>query len=99
MSRRINWTAESERTFNENLDYLAKEWDAFVLNSFFDRVDEILELIRSNPELYPLHRPEENVHRCVVHERIMLYYRIVDDQTVDLLTFWNTTQDPDKLKF
>jgi plasmid stabilization system protein ParE len=98
MNRRINWTAESERTFNQNLDYLTKEWDAVVLNSFFDRVDEVLELIRSNPELYPLHRPEENVHRCVVHERIMLYYRIVDDHTIDLLTFWNTTQDPDKLK-
>ena len=53
MNRRINWTAESERTFNQNLDYLTKEWDAVVLNSFFDRVDEVLELIRSNPELFP----------------------------------------------
>jgi len=98
MSVRINWTAESERTFNQNLEYLAKEWDTVVLNNFLDRVEETLERIRSNPKLYPLHRPQESVHRCVIHERIILYYRIVDDQTIDLLTFWNTAQDPDKLK-
>lgn len=98
MSVRINWTTESERTFNQNVDYLSKEWDTLVLNSFLDRVEEALEHIRSNPKLYPLHRPQENVHRCVIHERVILYYRIVDDETIDLLTFWNTAQDPDKLK-
>jgi hypothetical protein len=98
MSVRINWTTESEKTFSQNLEYLSKEWDAVVLNNFLDRVEESLVLIKSNPKLYPLHRPNENVHRCVIHERITLYYRIVDDQTIDLLTFWNTAQDPDKLK-
>lgn len=34
MSVRINWTTESERTFNQNLEYLAKEWDTVVLNKF-----------------------------------------------------------------
>jgi plasmid stabilization system protein ParE len=98
MSVRINWTAEAEKTLNENLDYLSKEWDLFVLNRFLDRVEEALERIRSNPKLHPVHRPKENVHRCVIHDRIILYYRIVDDNAIDLLTFWNTAQDPEKLK-
>ena len=95
---RINWTTESETTFNQNLDYLSKKWDVAVLNRFLDRVEEALERIQANPKLYPSHRPEDNVHRCVIHERIILYYRIVDDETIDLLTFWNTAQHPDKLK-
>src|SRR5688572_28870241 len=90
---RINWTSESEKTFSQNIDYLSKEWDVLVLNRFLDRVEGALENIRSNPKSYPLHRPNENVHRCVIHERIILYYRIVDDETIDLLTFWNTSQD------
>lgn len=98
MSLRINWTTESERTFSQNLDYLSKEWDAHVFNSFLDRVEETLDRIRSNPKLYSVHRPNENIYRCVIHERIVLYYRLVDDRTIDLLTFWNTAQDPDKLK-
>jgi hypothetical protein len=98
MKGRINWTTEAERTFSENLKYLSKEWDQGVLITFLDRVDEILVLIKANPKIYPLHRPNENVYRCVIHERITLYYRIVDEETIDLLTFWNTGQDPDKLK-
>lgn len=26
MSVRVNWTSESEKTFNQNLEYLSKEW-------------------------------------------------------------------------
>ena len=45
MSVRLNWTSESEKTFNQNLDYLSKEWDLPVLNGFLDRVEEALEHI------------------------------------------------------
>ena len=69
MNVRINWTRESEETFNQNLDYLSKEWDLLVLNRFLDRVEEVLERIRANPTLYPIHRPAMNVRRCVIHER------------------------------
>jgi hypothetical protein len=34
----------------------------------------------------------------VCTQRAILYNRIVDDETIDLLTFWNTAQDPGKLK-
>jgi plasmid stabilization system protein ParE len=98
MSVRINWTSESEKTFAENLEYLSREWDTVVLNNFLDRVEEVLETIKANPRLYTLHRPKENVHKCVVHERIVLYYRRVNDERIDLLTFWNTYRDPSQLK-
>ncbi len=98
MSFRINWTIESEITFNQNLEYLSKEWNSAVLNQFLDRVEEVLERVKSNPKLYPLYNTKANVYKCVIHERIVLYYKVVDDEVVDLLTFWNTYQDPNKLK-
>jgi plasmid stabilization system protein ParE len=98
MSFRINWTTESEITFIQNLEYLSKEWNSVVLNQFLDRVEEVLERLRSNPKLYPLHRTKDRVYKCVINERIVLYYKIVDDEVVDLLSFWNTYQDPSKLK-
>lgn len=57
MSRTLRWTLESKKTFEQNLEYLAKEWDNQVINNFLDRVEEVLEQIRSNPELYQQHRP------------------------------------------
>lgn len=98
MSRILRWTPESKKTFNQNLEYLSVEWDNQVINNFLERVEEVLEQIRSNPKLYQLYRPKDKIYKCVVHKRIVLYYRIVDSKHVDLLTFWSTYQDPDKLK-
>jgi len=98
MSYTLRWTSESAKSLNQNLDYLADEWDNQVINSFLDRIEEVLETIKSNPKLYPLHRAKDNVHKCVVNKRIILYYKIVNEQHIDLLTFWNTYQNPDKLK-
>ena len=98
MSYTLRWTRESRTTFDQNIEYLSEEWDHLVINNFLDRVEEVLEQIKSHPELYPLHRSKERVYRCVVHKRIILYFKIVDEAHIDLLTFWNTYQDPDKLK-
>jgi plasmid stabilization system protein ParE len=98
MSYTLHWTSEAARTLEQNLEYLEDEWGNQVINNFLDRVEEVLENIRGNPQLYPLHRPKDTVRRCAVHKRVILFYKIVDDRHIDLLTFWNTYQDPDKLK-
>ncbi len=74
------------------------EWGDQVINNFLQRVEEVLKKVKENPQLYPIHRSKDKVHKCVVSKQIILFYRIVDNQSIDLLTFWNTYQDPDKLK-
>jgi hypothetical protein len=37
MKYRVYWTSESERTFSQNLEYLAAEWDSIVINKFRKR--------------------------------------------------------------
>jgi len=99
MSYSINWASRSELTFNQNIEYLEQEWNNAVLNQFLDKVAAVLERISVNPFLYPLHQPSLNVRRCIVNGRIILYYRIIDEATIDILLFWNTYQNPDKLVF
>jgi plasmid stabilization system protein ParE len=94
----INWTPEAERTFSENLEYLAYRWGNKVVLDFINKVDDALEVIVSNPEAFPLHSPTPNTHKCVVVPQITVYYRIVNDSTIDLLTFWNNYKNPDSLK-
>ena len=94
----LRWTSESKRTFNQNLEYLSKEWDNSVINNFLDRVESVLEQIKSNPELFPKYKTKANIHKCVVNKRIILFFKIVDEKHIDLVTFWNTYQNPDKLK-
>lgn len=98
MSHSLQWTSEAKKTFKQNLEYLSKEWDNQVINNFLDRMEEILTQLKVNPEIYSLHRKHDSVYKCVVHERVILYFKIIDDKHIDLLTFWNTYQDPNKLK-
>lgn len=93
----MNWTEESIKTLNQNTEYLASDWGNQVVNDFLDRVDEVLELVSLNPTVFPAHNAVTKVHRCIVNKRIILYFKIVDDKRVDLLTFWNTYRDPNQL--
>jgi len=58
----------------------------------------VLEVIQENPYLYPLYNPSKKIRKCIIHGRIILYYRINGD-IIEILRFWNTYQNPDKLKF
>jgi plasmid stabilization system protein ParE len=53
---RIIWTPEASETLNSNLDYLISEWGAQVASEFLDRVDQVVDVIKSNPEIYHLLR-------------------------------------------
>ena len=97
MSYTLYWTEEATKTFNQNLEYLANDWGNQVVNDFLDRVDEVFELVSANPSVFPLHRLYEKIHKCIVNKRIILYFMIVNERQVDLLTFWNTYRDPGKL--
>lgn len=98
MTYTIIWTPKSQETFRANIEYLSKEWEPAVLNDFLDRVREIILKIQSTPLLFPLYKKNKSARRCVVTEQITLYYRIVDESTIDLITFWNVYQNPKKLK-
>ena len=97
MSYSLKWMPRGEATFNQNIEYLEKEWNERVLRQFLNRVGTVLEIIRENPFLYPLHNPSKKIRKCVIHGRIILYYR-TKGNTVEILRFWNTYQNPDKLK-
>ncbi|HVV54909.1 MAG TPA: type II toxin-antitoxin system RelE/ParE family toxin [Mucilaginibacter sp.] len=94
----INWTPEAERTFSQNLEYLASRWNNKVVSDFIDKVDDALDVIALQPEAFPLHNATQNIHKSVVAPQITIYYRILNNESIDLLTFWNNYQNPDKLK-
>jgi len=66
---------------------------------FLDRVEEVLQTIRNNPDIYPVYQQETMIRKAVIHERMVLYYRVTDKSKIELITFWNTQQDPKRLKF
>ena len=97
MNRDIIWLPEAEKSFNKNIEYLSERWTVQVINNFLDRVDEAIARIAENPYLYPSHENKEDIRKCPITKQITLYFRILEGR-IDLLTFWNNYQDPNKLE-
>ncbi len=98
MSYNITWTKRALLSFEVNLEYLGKDWTLAVTNEFLDDVQDALQNIEDNPFLYLIHNKAKKIHKCIINKRITLYYRIYNKNEINLITFWNTTQNPAKLK-
>lgn len=98
MKYHIRWTIEAEKTFSQNLDYLQQDWGNQTIKDFILRVEDVLKIVEERPQIYPIYNSVSGIYKCIVNKRIILFFKVVDDQNIDLLTFWNTYQNPSKLK-
>jgi plasmid stabilization system protein ParE len=96
VSYSIKWLPEAEITYALVIEYLEENWTPKDINSFIDRTDEVINFIAQNPEQY-VYSKKRDAFRAVVTRQISLYYRIKGDD-IELLIFWDTRQDPEKLK-
>jgi len=93
----VIWTVEAEETFNQNINYLLKEWNGAVVIRFIDDTAKAILSIEKNPALYPFISKKKKIRRCPVVKQVSFVYR-ADDSNIELITFWNNYQNPKKLK-
>lgn len=83
-------------TFSEELEiavtYLSENWSNTVKVDFLVALAEKIERIETMPEMYPVSLKNLGIHRCLVNNRIALYYRIKEDR-VEMLSIRSTRRD------
>lgn len=87
----ISWTETAKTDYWNNIDYLEREWTLTEVYNFMDKVDELLDLLSKEnlifkPTVY------KNTFQVPVLKQITLYYRF-ENNTIELLRFWNNYQD------
>jgi plasmid stabilization system protein ParE len=96
MTYRVSWTSKARESYNQNLDYLAQNWEEKVYSDFVDRVESVINNIGRNPKMYVLIDPNRSIYRCVVTKHISLFYQVAGD-VILLIVFWNNFREPEKL--
>jgi plasmid stabilization system protein ParE len=99
MSYELVWMPRAKITFHKNIEYLQKDWNNTVIIHFLEKVEKTLLKISDNPYLYPFYKTSKKVRRCIINRRIILFYRIAANNTIEILLFWSTYQNPKKLKY
>ena len=93
----IIWSKTAEVDYAENIDFLLETWYEKQVLNFIDAVDRHLKLISNNPKNFAL-TEYCNVRSVLIVKQIKLFYRILDNNTVELIRFWNNYQNPNRLK-
>lgn len=91
----IIWSDDAKLDYENNIEYLLKEWTKESAINFIEEVETILELLKANPKLYPK-SDYKSIRRAVVRKQITLYYQ-EKGSVVYLIRFWNTFKDPQSL--
>lgn len=94
----IIWLPQATKALAEQTKWLEENRGHRVVQRYFEQVHAAVErLRRGDLILYKLYDAKRNIRYCPVNRHTQLYYRPLED-AIELLTFFNTRQDPDKLK-
>ena len=96
MNKQIVWSPRAESDFINIIEYLIGKFGSSSAIKFANKLDRILNNIAKLPEIYPVTVKRKNVRRCVISRQTTLYYRVKHD-TIQLVTFYDTRQHPDKI--
>jgi hypothetical protein len=100
MEIEIVWSEESIKTYDQNIDFLFKQWSAREVDRFLTQTDFVLSRIQTHPESSSPSKRNKKIRMARFNKYITLYYRYNKRRKqIELLSFWNTKQDPSKLKY
>ncbi len=99
MVQKIELSAKAIRTFEEAIAYLELSFSKVEVQKFTDRIEEKISVLKFNPRLGRKFGKKPNVYKTVINKKIVLYYqyRPIKNEIL-LLAFWNTMQNPRRLK-
>jgi hypothetical protein len=92
------WTQTAINEYDQNIDYLLKNWSSQVAIDFIDKVESVLHDIKTGLVEYPLTN-RGNVRKCVICKQITLFYQINNTDCVELLSFWSNYKDSKEIVF
>ena len=92
----VRWTPNSLTELEATYNYLEKEFSAKELHRLSIEIEKTIELLSKSPEIFPV-SDIENIRKVVLLRFITLYYR-VNEQTVEIISFFSNRQSPLKRK-
>ena len=99
MAYKVIWSAEARHAYLSVIDDLHTEWSEKEIINFVTRVDYKLDLLCTQPNLGAVHKRKYNIYKTVIHKHTSLVYHVKPiKKEIVLLTFWDSRQNPSKLK-
>lgn len=96
MTRKVVLSKLAEKKLESLFEYLVKEWSLQVKDDFILKLDQHLEIIQTQPEIFPESEKGKGLRKCVVTKQTTLFYRF-NSKKINIVTIFDTRQHPKKL--
>lgn len=93
----IFWTDFALKELENTIKYIEQNWSEKELKNLAEKLEETLNLISKNPDIFQVSEFKKDVRRVVVLKFNTIYYRLNNNQ-IEILSFFSNRQDPDKRK-
>ncbi|AWA30988.1 hypothetical protein HYN48_13360 [Flavobacterium magnum] len=94
---KILWTDFALGELEKTIEYLQENWTDRELRNLAWAIEETLNLLSHNPNLFQASEIKKEIRRVIVANHNTLYYR-VNDNTIEILSFFSNRQSPKKRK-
>ena len=80
-------------------EYLLEDWNLKTRDKFISKLNDKIKQISIQPDSCPKSSEFKNLYKCVVTKQTTFFYRIIAERKViEIITIFDTRQNPDKLK-
>jgi len=98
VERTVKVSHTAEKKLEQLFDFLVKNWSVKVKNDFIRKLDKSINVIKVFPDSFPESEKEKGLRKCVITKQTTLYYRF-NSTTINIVTIFDTRQNPDNLKW
>jgi len=96
MAVTIRWTKRAQKSFDNIVDYLNTEWSLVVAIKFVKKSNAFIETLKDYPRLGKQETAANGLRSFVLSRQTTVFYRIKNKDTIILLNFFDTRQNPEK---
>ena len=94
MEYQIIWLPKAEERFQDIIEYLEYKWNDKVIADFIEKTETVLRQIQRRPAMFR-YSSKMNIHEALITKHNLLLYQIKSSR-IELLTFFDTRQNPKK---
>jgi plasmid stabilization system protein ParE len=100
MVYKVSWTPKALETYISNIEYLETKWTDREVKKFISDTERKIKTLAGQPGIgSSRNKKHRDIRHTVIHKRVSLIYRHKPrKKEIELLRFWNTYQNPKKLK-
>jgi len=94
----VKWTNLAEISYENELNFIAEKWTINEVIKFMDLTDNFIKTLEKGVLIGKISF-KTKIHSFVISKQTTLFFDYqLDKKTIELLLFWNNSQDPKKLK-